>query len=335
MSEFKNVYDNLALEQFIFSSSHLEAPLVFIWRDEPSVVIGRHQNPWIESTLSFIKKSGLKLARRHSGGGCVYHDENNINISIIGDRKLFENRNLNLRFLANFLHSNYGIKCEPTKRHDLIHSETGFKISGSAAKLGKFNCYHHFTLLVDTDKQMMQSAIRQKQQDFIHSQSSMSIRSKVINLRELKPSLHADRVVRDLAQAYEKLYCFSGSPNLTGKEDELVKCLTKFRNELEDWSWIYGMTPKFKLEKSISLIDNGIERTIKFRVHINKGLFETIEVDGDTSIDKPSGIFNHLVGTRFNYENAMANIVKNRVQMLESQQIFINILLQLIHESNS
>lgn len=364
VSRNKDVYTNLALEQWLynnlkFGNSHqneivdgnkvFKGPVVLIWTDEPSVVIGRHQNPWIESTLGFVNKAGIKLARRHSGGGCVYHDENNINISIISERKLFENRQNNLKFIAQVLDENYGVKCEPTKRHDLIHSGTGLKMSGSAAKLGRFNCYHHFTLLVDTDKETMQNAIRQKQQDFIHTSSSLSTRSKVINLKELKPNLDVNRVIADLAVAYSKLYkdirprqpqC---KTSVEGDRADFMG-LNAHKEELESWKWIYGTTPKFKLERCINLIDNQVEKQVKLRVFVNRGLFEKIEIDGDLSTGNPADNFDCLIGTNFTYKDAMINIAKmlqiNETNLFKSrisigsEQIFATFLLQMVHEAN-
>lgn len=40
----------------------------------PSVVIGRHQNPWLEVDVQYLEEKGINLVRRYSGGGAVYHD---------------------------------------------------------------------------------------------------------------------------------------------------------------------------------------------------------------------------------------------------------------------
>lgn len=352
VSSNKDVFLNLALEHWLYSNLQFKKnPIVLIWTDEPCVVIGRHQNPWVESTLGFINRSKqVKLARRHSGGGCVYHDENNINISIIGDRSTFENRQSNLSFLAKVFKEKYDINCEPTKRHDLIHSDTGFKISGSAAKLGRFNCYHHFTVLVDTDKEALYTSIRQKQQDFIQTNSSLSTRSKVINLKEIKQDLNVDQVISDLAEAYGQLYKDPEAKQpaerrdtIKGDEDDM-KTLSKFKDELESWDWIYGKTPKFKLERNFKLIEGGQEKEVRFSVLVNKGLFERIEIDSDLSCQSPADNFNSLIGTKFNYKEAMTNVAQllkvdsdlgsDANISIGTEKLFATFLLQMIHESN-
>jgi lipoyltransferase 1 len=359
ISSNNDIYTNLALEHWLYTNIRFKDdpadktriysnhPIVLIWTDGPSLVLGRHQNPWIEANLGLVNKLGIKVARRHSGGGCVYHDENNINISIIGERKLFENRQDNLLFLAQVIGKKYDIKCEPNKRHDLIHSATGLKMSGSAAKLGRHNSYHHFTLLVDTDKEVMNAAIRQKQQDYIQSNSSLSTRSSVINLSELRTGLSVDQVVSDLAQAYGEHYSgiaskqTSRKSKIEGDQDDLAN-LNVIKEELMSWEWIYGMTPKFKLERHVNLVVRNSETRVLFRVHIERGIFKAFEIEcDDPDISAQAERFNHLVGTSFSYKDSMVNVVK----MLQSggddlkmptvyEQVFATHLLQMIHEAN-
>lgn len=61
------------LKQFLKKFPTLTKTIIF--RNSPSVVIGRYQNPWIEANVKFCKENNVKLVRRYSGGGAVYHDE--------------------------------------------------------------------------------------------------------------------------------------------------------------------------------------------------------------------------------------------------------------------
>lgn len=360
VSTSKDIYTNLALEHWLYTNIRfgqeedlkdvpkekiLKKPVVLIWTDEPCLVMGRHQNPWTEATMGFVNQSSLKLARRHSGGGCVYHDENNICISIIGERKLFEKRQDNLKFLAKVLDEKYGIKCETTKRHDLIHSQTGLKISGTAAKLGRFNCYHHFTLLVDTDKEVMKTAIRQTQQDFIQTNSSLSTRSGVINLKEIQNSLEVEQVVSDLASSYSEYYKFETNADhrkvVRGDESDLVSMNT-MKDQLQSWEWIYGMTPKFNLVKSLTLSEMGMEKKVNFNVQVNKGLFEKIDIQSELNSPVKMESFKQLIGTRFTYKEAVLNIAKlldvDEKNLLSGptivDQVLLTFLLQIIRKAN-
>lgn len=70
----KNIYYNLAIEQYIAENYDFDnRNILFMWQNEPCVVIGRYQNPWQECNLVEMEKRNVLIARRHSGGGCVYH----------------------------------------------------------------------------------------------------------------------------------------------------------------------------------------------------------------------------------------------------------------------
>lgn len=367
VSANKDIFTNLALEHWLYTNLRFKSennqkdlpedkskvflkPVVLIWTDEPCVVVGRHQNPWVESNLGIVNKAGVKLARRHSGGGCVYHDENNVNISIIGDRSTFGNRQDNLKFLAGVLDEKYKIKCEPNKRHDLVHSETGFKISGSAAKLGRYNSYHHFTVLVDTDKEALYTVLRQNQQDFVETYSSKSTHSKVLNLKEMRKDLEVNQVITDLANAYNKLYgCRTSLEDSMKQEHPEVdhseyENMSKFKEELESWNWIYGKTPAFKMEKSLPVVDSGVQKQVNFVVQVNRGCFESINIDSSLAGSNPSDKFKYLIGTKFTYKDAMVNVAKlfdidgrqisSEGNAIGTQTIFATLLLQMIHEAN-
>ena len=68
----KCVYTNLAFEEYLLAN--FSKNTLFLWQNEPAVVIGRFQNPWLETDSAELRKNGVKLARRVSGGGTVYHD---------------------------------------------------------------------------------------------------------------------------------------------------------------------------------------------------------------------------------------------------------------------
>lgn len=330
ISSSRDVYINLAIEHWLYnnlrftkSNSHdavdqpeaFKKPIVFMWIDDPCVVIGRHQNPWTESCLAYMHENSIGLARRHSGGGCVYHDNGNINISIIGHRDEFENRQQNLQFISKLLRDLYKLKSQPTSRHDLVHTESGFKISGSAAKLGRYNCYHHFTLLVDVDKKHLRSAIRQKQQDFIKTNATTSRRADVVNLSELVPSLNVDQLLVDLTKAYTDVYTHR-STQIIGADHRINLELDPYVRELSSWEWVYGKTPKF-------LLNNG-----RAQILVNKGRFESAPLQ-------------QLDGVRFTYKDAMtaiaeyldSNAAKEQTPTAQDQ-LLITDLFRIIHDAH-
>lgn len=73
ISTIKNPFVNLAIEEWLLRETDPEKYILYLWRNEPCVVIGRNQNPFLECNLGFMREHGVPLVRRRSGGGAVYH----------------------------------------------------------------------------------------------------------------------------------------------------------------------------------------------------------------------------------------------------------------------
>jgi hypothetical protein len=95
--------------------------ILLMWISEPCIVFGRHQNPWLECNVKESLKKGVKIVRRYSGGGCVYHDLGNLNISFITERTKY-NRKFNLNILKNSLDqiSLSGCEIDISPRYDIF-----------------------------------------------------------------------------------------------------------------------------------------------------------------------------------------------------------------------
>lgn len=63
--------------------AELTCPTLFLWRNERTIVIGKHQNPWKECHLQAMERDGVTLSRRITGGGAVYHDLGNTCFSFL------------------------------------------------------------------------------------------------------------------------------------------------------------------------------------------------------------------------------------------------------------
>ncbi|KAI9652669.1 MAG: Biotin/lipoate A/B protein ligase [Alyxoria varia] len=189
LSRTHNPHLNLALEQYLLTTTPPDSSILFLYINNPCVVIGRNQNPWVECNLPLLLKrpqaprhhepsdahggdenrseddKNVQLMRRRSGGGTVYHDLHNLNWSVITPSASFA-RDKHVQMVVRALQG-AGIKnARVNERHDIVldpsttkarksHGEgagkesTPLKVSGSAFKITRNRALHHGTLLLE------------------------------------------------------------------------------------------------------------------------------------------------------------------------------------------
>jgi len=120
ISQSEDIFANLALEDWLYKRADLaNQRLLLLWRNGPSVVIGRHQNPWREARVGALAERGVALARRNSGGGAVYHDLGNLNLCFLTPRDAYDRR-ANLQVVANALRRDFHVHAHISPRDDLV-----------------------------------------------------------------------------------------------------------------------------------------------------------------------------------------------------------------------
>ena len=144
-------YRNLALEEYLLMSVPEKTQILYLWQNRNTIVVGRNQDVFRECDMEQVEEGGVRIARRLSGGGAVFHDMGNLNFTFLcrkEDRDIGRNTDIVLSALKKL-----GIIAERSGRNDILAG--GAKISGNAFfETGGF-CYHHGTLLVDTDKDLI------------------------------------------------------------------------------------------------------------------------------------------------------------------------------------
>ena len=165
LSQSNDVFTNLALEDWLYRNHDFaHKHLLLLWRNNPCVVIGRHQNPWLESNVPFLRENKIALARRNSGGGTVYHDLGNLNCTFFTRRSKY-NRRQNLDIICDALKLVTNLDISVNERDDIVLNNS-LKISGTAAKLGKDTAYHHCTVLVNVNECLLHDSLNSKAVSF-------------------------------------------------------------------------------------------------------------------------------------------------------------------------
>lgn len=170
-----DAYFNLAAEEYLLKS--FSEDVFMLWQNEPSVIIGKHQNVWAEVNLDFVREKQIKVVRRFSGGGAVYHDLGNLNFTFIEN-----NRNTDFdKFTKQILNllAKIGIHAQADERRALTIN--GLKISGSAQCIHKGKIMYHATLLFSTDLIALSTALQcspEQLKNNNNTQRSVYVKSK-------------------------------------------------------------------------------------------------------------------------------------------------------------
>lgn len=287
ISQSNDIYTNLALEDWIYRKYDFESHnILMLWCNDPCVVIGRYQNPWLEANvvdLPYVADDGVKLARRNSGGGTVYHDRGNLNLTFFTSKKQYD-RKVNLRLIKAAIYKEYGLIVDISPRDDLVIGD--LKVSGTAAKLGRLSAYHHCTLLVDANKTNISRAL-QKESSEIKTTASRSIRSKVTNLRNENPAITVSGLISAIGREF--LLPADDDFQYVNPTNAAFPELDKIRANLAEWEWCFGRTPKFTVTKSFIIPSKFLvnERDQKL------GVIITVENGriGDVQLNDSTGLF--------------------------------------------
>ncbi|XP_061540044.1 lipoyltransferase 1, mitochondrial isoform X1 [Phycodurus eques] len=303
-SQSSDVYDNLSLEDWIDANVDLKRlNVLLLWRNTPAVVIGRHQNPWKECNLSLVRRSGISLARRRSGGGTVFHDLGNLNLTFFASKNAYD-RQRNLKVITEALRRlRPGLDVEATERFD-IFLKGCYKITGSASRISRKSSYHHCTLLHSADHSTLLPILRSSCQG-VHSNATPSVPSPVANLVDHDPTLTWEALLDALADQYSAEFGGCGTMNAVNPADESTfPGLSRMSAELRGWDWIFGKTPKFSIQTLLKMTDDlsSAGRTVRLRLEIKHGVIESCSLDVPTCWlphSLSSELSSVLVGQRF------------------------------------
>lgn len=229
-------YYNLALEEYLLSRVPAQGCILYLWQNEHTVVIGRNQNPWTECRTALLSKDGGYLARRLSGGGAVYHDLGNLNFTFLCNQDDYDLKK-QLSVIQKAV-SYCGIHAEFSGRNDLLAD--GRKFSGNAFYHSKGKAYHHGTLLVNTDAERLTKYLSPPKAK-LESKGIASVRSRVVNLQELSPTLTCQKMQEYMLRAFEEIYGGTAQTLFLSDTDAVIRLQERYSSE----EWLFGKPMPF------------------------------------------------------------------------------------------
>ena len=266
-----NGHFNLALEEVLFKN--FEEEIFMLWRNDASIVLGKHQNAMAEINTEYVEKAKIPVIRRLSGGGTVYHDLGNVNFTFMLNRE--SDRLIDFKAYMTPIYNcliNMGLEVEFSERNDLfLH---GKKVSGNAEHAFKNRVLHHGTLLFNARTENLKQALKVKTGVF-EDKAVQSVRSEVSNLLpHLNPPMTIEAfmeyIQRGIKRDFPNMKDFKLDNATIQKTERLAE--EKYRT----WDWNFGYSPKYWFRKTIKDVDDKIE--IGF--YVQKGIIEQCEIKG-------------------------------------------------------
>ncbi len=256
-------YRNLAIEEYLFT--HTKEDWLLLWQNESTVVIGNNQNAYAEVDLSYAEAHGIRVARRITGGGAVFHDGGNINFSFITGNAHALDYAYFAAPITEALRA-LGLPAALGGRNDILVGDR--KISGNAQTTKNGRTLHHGTLLYDTDPAQMAGVLRIDREKLAYH-AVRSHKSRVVNIRALLDLSLTPLAFLDAFE--ERLLAITGATPTPLPDDPMIEALAA-RNASPAWILAdrrflisYTLTRRIKfpagiVELSLLLSRNRIEK---------------------------------------------------------------------------
>ncbi|MBQ8759273.1 MAG: lipoate--protein ligase [Clostridia bacterium] len=287
VSESFNVYRNLATEKYLFDTVGCDEIILYLWQNENTAVIGRNQNAFAECNTTFAKERHIAIARRLSGGGAVYHDLGNLNFTFISDKNNLDVTK-NMLIIADACNM-AGIETTLSGRNDILCNDR--KFSGNAFYNSGEKAYHHGTIMINCDTEKMQKILTPSLEK-LASKGVKSVKSRVMNLSEVSPSLTCEQMKEYLISCFEKHY---------GKKAFYIKDVDKctvstLADEYSKYEYVFAKSPVFSFSAKGRFAWGSIEIMPK----VKNGFIDSITIFSDSLIwQLPDIIKNTLCGCKF------------------------------------
>lgn len=229
-------YFNLAAEEYLLKN--FQQNIFMLYQDEPSVIMGKHQNVRAEINLDYAEKNHIKVVRRYSGGGTVFHDLGNLNLTFIES-----GGNLNFdKFTTRMIDmlAKFGIRTETDSRRAL--NIDGLKISGSAQCVHKDRVMYHATLLFSSDLAHLISSLEGDPMELERTKSRKayvsSVKSPVTNIIEhLEEPVDIETFRTAIMKYFIQSEVGNQSYSFTRQDIESIEKLKSNKYATKEWNY--------------------------------------------------------------------------------------------------
>ena len=289
-------YYNMAFENYVMNNDAFDEDYVFFYIHRPSIIVGKHQNTIAEINEKYVREHGIIVSRRNTGGGAVYHDEQNLNYSFIFNKKGREEGIDFSRYCEPIIRAlgKLGVEAELSGRNDILVA--GKKISGTAQGHNSKKILHHGTLLFNVDVEAMVNSLNVSEAK-IESKAIKSVRSRVVNLSERLGDDMDILKFRDFL--LEEI--FEGEPveEYVLTDEDLAAVEKLVEEKFSTWEYNYGYSPKFRISNHGRIEGAG---EIEIGISVKEGRVTDMKITGDFFSVK-EGLEDIFIGRQFRIED--------------------------------
>ncbi len=265
-------YYNMAAEEYLLKN--FKEDIFMLWRNDNAIICGKHQNSLAEINIDYVKQNSIKVVRRLSGGGAVFHDLGNLNFTFIvtGDPREYDDFSRFTQPIIDVLR-NLDVDARFEGRNDLTID--GMKFSGNAKHIYRDRILQHGTLLFTSDMKDLTSALNVNPLKF-SDKKVKSVRSRVTNISEhLKQPLTLDEFSAKIMAHVLELYPYSMNYGLTPADRTAIQALAD--EKYSKWEWNFGYHGEYNFNKAVKSSGGFIE----FHLNVEKGIIAGCRIYGD------------------------------------------------------
>jgi len=233
------VYSNLATEESLIEccQSGIFTPTVRLWINQPAAIVGRFQDVDLEVDEEFCIRNGVRIARRFTGGGAVYHDEGNLNLTILSEKHDIDLQVIGRRNLSVIQDTLLQFGIESTVNPPNSVFVDGKKISGASAAVRRNYVLWHASLLVSTSLESIARALYPSREPVLTD----SVRSQWQSVTNLATLLGRPVAIQEVKKhVVDTIETFLGNElrgsKLTSCEEETAKRLHDEKYSTTKWN---------------------------------------------------------------------------------------------------
>lgn len=302
---------NLAIEYYLLNEVELDEPILLFYINDNSIIIGKNQNAYEEVNTDYVEKNDIKVVRRFSGGGAVYHDLGVLNFCFItkDDGDSFRNFKKFTQPVIDALHKMGVEDAELRGRNDLVIGDKKFSGNAMYSKNGRMTA--HGTLMFDSQIDAVVGALRPKKHK-LESKGIKSVRSRVTNITPYMDDEYQNMSTKEFRERL-LLNIFDVEDTSTIKEyvltEEDWKEIEKFAAQYTaNWEWNYGKSPNFDLERSERVEGVG---SVEVKLNVEHGIISDIKMFGDFfGMGEIEDVEDVLRGTKYELKSIEAALEK-------------------------